>query len=567
MTPFRKQTSQVEDDLLNSGKPFSPPSSAPAWTHEPGPWEVRLMISLPAILVLLVIGIGLANYFLFDGMSDSIGDTQRSLEQMYLDNVQSGDRAQDAARLKTAIDNLNAARTENLNHILVTLILFSILAVLCGIGLVLSILSPLRKVTEAAASIARGDTQQRVHFKAGFELGQLGKSFNSLVNFVNSMAEQRDAYLNQGEATGWMIVEADGRVTTIDPAGLHLLGTTPGEVVGKTLGEIRATHPNLAPAFLMFCENCAQALSQVEHKEKEAADRETLPLHPIEIELGEPNGASRTLSVVSSLLYDEKNESHAVMIHFRDAAHLKNLSELFSRTDQLAALGTFTMGLSHELRNPMGVLKGLTQLLQEKIADRSDCSPYLTRIVREVDRLDSLIRELYDFSSSPLDQSETLDFNRLVQMAVQQTRQTLDSTVLEGKDVREEYAENLGPVTLQGQRVIRAIGAVLINAFEQMPAGATLTVRTSSLNTALHSPVVLDITNTGSTIDEKLLDRVFEPFYSSKQGGPGLGLAIAYQIVVQNHGQLTVQSQPDQVRFRFVFGKAPTAPFRSENAI
>jgi signal transduction histidine kinase len=519
------------------------------------------MISLPAILVLLVIGIGLANYFTLDGILDSISDTRRSLELIYLENTQTGNQPQATARLKTAIENLKDTSSENQSHILITLILFSILAVLCGIGLVLSILSPLRKVTEAAASIARGDTQQKVHFKAGFELGELGKSFNSLVNFVNSMAEQRDAYLNQGDVTGWMIVEADGRVTTVDPAGLRLLGTQTSDVIGKTLSEIRATHPTLAPAFLMFCENCAQALSQVGYQPDEPTKQEILPLRPIEIDLEGTDGLPRTLSVVSSLLRDEKNESHAVMIHFRDAAYLKNLSELFSRTDQLAALGTFTVGLSHELRNPLGVLKGLTQLLQGKIADRSDCSPYLIRIVREVDRLDSLVRELYDFSSSPLDQVETQDFNRLVQTAVQQTRQILDATVQEGKEVREEYAENLGPVKLQSQRVVRAIHAVLANAFEQMPTGATLTIRTHSLNAAPHSPVVLDILNTGSTIDETIQDKVFEPFFSTKQGGPGLGLAIAYQIVVQNHGQLTVQSQPDQVRFRFVFGKAPEAPF------
>ncbi|HNY28519.1 MAG TPA: histidine kinase dimerization/phospho-acceptor domain-containing protein [Candidatus Sumerlaeota bacterium] len=565
MPPLQEKPPQNPDDLLDTGKPVAPGGSPHAWTHEPGPWEARLMISLPAVLVLLVIGIGLANYFTLDGVLDSISDTRRSLELIYLENTQTGNQPQETTRLKTAIDNLKDTSSENQNHILITLILFSILAVLCGIGLVLSILSPLRKVTEAAASIARGDTQQKVHFKAGFELGELGKSFNSLVNFVNSMAEQRDAYLNQGETTGWMIVEADGRVTTMDPAGLRLLGTQARDVIGKTLSEIRASQPALAPAFLMFCENCAQALSQVEYKEGESQEQEILPLRPIEIEMGETEGLPRTLSVVSSLLRDEKNESHAVMIHFRDTAYLKNLSELFSRTDQLAALGTFTVGLSHELRNPLGVLKGLTQLLQEKIADRSDCSPYLTRIVREVDRLDSLIRELYDFSSSPLDQPETQDFNRLVQMAVQHTRQMLEGTIQEGKDVREEYAENLGPVTLQGQRVIRAINAVLTNAFEQMPVGATLTLRTSSLNAAPHSPVVLDIVNTGSTIDEKVLDRVFEPFFSTKQGGPGLGLAIAYQIVAQNHGQLTVQSQPDQVRFRFVFGKVPAASFRVEN--
>lgn len=553
------------DNRQDSAKPASQGPSSHTWTREPGPWEARLMISLPAILVLLVIGIGLANYFTLNGILDSISDTRRSLELIYLDNTQTGNLPQETARLKTAIENLKDTSSENQSHILITLILFSILAVLCGIGLVLSILSPLRKVTEAAASIVRGDTQQKVHFKAGFELGELGKSFNSLVNFVNSMAEQRDAYLNQGDVTGWMIVEADGRVTTVDPAGLRLLGTQAADVIGKTLSEIRATHPTLAPAFLMFCENCAQALSQVGYQPDEPAKEEILPLRPIEIDLGETAGLPRTLSVVSSLLRDEKNESHAVMIHFRDAAYLKNLSELFSRTDQLAALGTFTVGLSHELRNPLGVLKGLTQLLQGKIADRSDCSPYLTRIVREVDRLDSLVRELYDFSSSPLDQVETQDFNRLVQTAVQQTRQILDETVQSGKEVREEYAENLGPVKLQSQRVVRAIHAVLTNAFEQMPAGATLTIRTSSLNAAPHSPVVLDILNTGSTIDEKIQDKVFEPFFSTKQGGPGLGLAIAYQIVVQNHGQLTVQSQPNQVRFRFVFGKAPEAPLRSSH--
>jgi two-component system sensor histidine kinase HydH len=261
----------------------------------------------------------------------------------------------------------------------------------------------------------------------------------------------------------------------------------------------------------------------------------------------------KPMAVGSSAICDKDNVPVSMVFHFRDLSRIQSLNLLFSRTDQLAALGTFTMGLSHELRNPLGAIKGTAQLLKDKIPDRSDCVSYLQHIVREVDRLDKLVRELYDFSRFPGGAKTICDLNQLTRETLDQVLRGSPPTLKSGKTLREEYTENLPRVLVQRDRMMRAIGNVLLNALENMPQGATLVLRTGIIDEAPQTRIMLEVANTGSAIPKEDLDKIFEPFFSTKPSGMGLGLAISYQIAVQNRCLLRASSDGDSVCFRFAF--------------
>lgn len=500
---------------------------------KPTRWDVRMIISIPAIVTLLVISMGVAYYAVSLDLVTRIDGLAVKMDETGAQGVGSSD-------LRGLVSGV-------LEKALTILLIFALLGLISGLALVWTILRPIRMVADAVARIARGEIKQNVRIRGGgFEIDQLGKSFNSMVDFINSMIETRDTFLSEGIETGLLVVDAEGRVSSISPSGQTILGADPEKLLGKTLDEIRRAYPDLAPTFMEYCR-------------KRAKEAPPAPSSEVDLEGQAPD--ENTLSVDCCVVRNQKGEPLATIFHFRDADRIEHLSQLFSRTDHLAALGTFSFGLSHELRNPLGALKGTAQLLGEKIGDRDECRPYLQRIVREVDRLDGLVRELYDFSRSPTGREGIFDLNAVVSEAVQATVRGISEEQKSGKKVIEEYAKGLAPVVVQKDRVMRAITNVLVNAFEHTASGATLRVRTGALVNHFASPVTLDVINTGSSIPQENLNRIFEPFFSTKQGGTGLGLAIAYQIVSQNHGVLKAFSEDGQVRFHFVFRHvAPQEP-------
>jgi len=488
------------------------------------------MISVPALMLLVVIGMGLAYYLIGLSLVERINAIEPP------------------AASSQAVRDLQVHAGTFLIEVIAVLVVFSIIAVGISLVLVWTLLRPIRMLADAAATITRGDIRPTIDLRDSlFEVAQLGRTFNSMVDFINSMAEQREAFLSEGIHMGSMMVNVRGKITTINGYGLELLGAGREALIGKTIDEVRNGSPDLAPEFLEWC------LEQV--KETEALPREA------QLEAGR-NGRV-PLAVSASVLRDERNLPSAVLVNFRDASEAENLKDLFNRTDQLAALGTFTYGLSQELRNPLAALKGTAQLLGEMVADRQDCQPYVRRMEHEANRLDRLMRELYDFSHSPAGQPEANDLNDLARRARAWAEQELSENVREGKRVVEDFDLDLPRVLVQSDRMTRAISNVIVNAFENMPEGATLILRTLSDLPSDPSetgsvkgplgPAILEIENTGSTVSEENQGRIFEPFFSTKAGGSGLGLAISYQVLSQNRGHLAVDARPDSVCFRFIF--------------
>ncbi len=496
------------------------------------------MISVPAVLILLCIAMGLAYYLSAFNLSLILEDLQQKVSSGETDAV------------VTSLGELSRTLPA---RALVWIFIFCLLALLLGMGLVFSILMPLRQITDAAATIARGRIQHRVNIRAGFELGELGRNFNSMVGYINSMIEQRDALLKQESNVGTMTVDEDGCLTTISPFGLDLLRTPSEELIGESLGRIRERMPDLAPGLFDFAHDCYVAFQSARQADADRASK-VLPDQPVEIEISEPGSDSdQVLSVSCSALRDESNELSSLIFHFRDAVSLRNLNDLFSHTDQLAALGTFTFGLSHELRNPLGAIKGTVQLLEETVGDDADCRPYLERIVRETNRLDLLVRELYDFSRTPVDPRVSQDINALTRQAIREAQAGTDDEKLNAIDFSVDYGENLPRCVVQETRIVRAIANIVSNAYEHTPVGHRISVRTQAGSSGGGGPVIVEINNTGSTIAEENMDKIFEPFFSTRERGSGLGLAIAYQSVLQNHGQLHVACDDDGVTFRFAF--------------
>jgi signal transduction histidine kinase len=237
----------------------------------------------------------------------------------------------------------------------------------------------------------------------------------------------------------------------------------------------------------------------------------------------------------------------------RDVSGIYNFYEQIQRADRLAAIGTLATGIAHEIRNPLASIRGMVQLMAETAAENpeTDRHPgYHARILREVDRLEKLITDIMDFAHAGDSAPEEVNLNQLLFEACEAARYKLGE-VRACVDLRLCLDEDLPTTILMADRVRQAILNLVLNAFEHAASIGRGPVRvTSQVDTAdTNRPILLTIANPGEPLDDITRERIFEPFYTSKPEGTGLGVPIAYQTILANRGTLELQCEEGEIRF------------------
>jgi two-component system sensor histidine kinase HydH len=208
------------------------------------------------------------------------------------------------------------------------------------------------------------------------------------------------------------------------------------------------------------------------------------------------------------------------------------LQEELRRSEHLASLGLLLAQVAHEIRNPLAGIRSTVQLWQ-RLPKESQTPESMQSVVTAVDRLNSLLTDLLYFSRSELTDRESIDLNSLV-------RETMEFMRAQALQQQVQIELNLAPQLPRISGSARALRQVVINlatnALQAMPQSGRLQCRTS-LNPA-GDTVVLEIADTGAGIDPSVRSRLFEPFFTTRDQGTGLGLALCREIVLQHGGQI-----------------------------
>jgi signal transduction histidine kinase len=246
---------------------------------------------------------------------------------------------------------------------------------------------------------------------------------------------------------------------------------------------------------------------------------------------------------------DQQGRVHGLVLNLRDRREFQKFMEEMSRADRLATLGTFSAGLAHEIRNPLGAIKGTAQLLAEVTKDQPDIQSYVEIIVKEANRLNHLVEEVQEYSQPISSHMDPLDLNALLAEVVTMARNHTGRA--QGVEILEDHGR-IPPIMGSRDRLVQAILNVMVNALQATPEGGRVTVVTRFTPTQDY-PVVVRIHNSGSSIPPEVLRRIFEPFFTTKSAGSGLGLTIAHQVISHHHGRMDVANEPDGVAFTMRF--------------
>lgn len=231
---------------------------------------------------------------------------------------------------------------------------------------------------------------------------------------------------------------------------------------------------------------------------------------------------------------------------------IQQAEEAVRRSDRLAALGQLSAGLAHELRNPLGTIRASSEMLARNVTAENEVAREMAGfIAAEVDRCNSLITRFLQFArplqlkAAPADLSHTIDH------AVEMVQREIP-----GIAIYKNYEPEIRPFPFDAELMERVFYNLLLNAAQASPPGGAVTVKTRAAGGAAEIAVI----DRGVGIGPEQIDNVFNPFFTTKPDGVGLGLAIVSKIVDEHGGKITVDSEPGKGSvFRVLLPTVPAA--------
>ena len=259
-----------------------------------------------------------------------------------------------------------------------------------------------------------------------------------------------------------------------------------------------------------------------------------------EIILEEKGLKKKILDLNTSFLTDESGEITGVVVVIRDVTEIKGLNEEMALHKRLVALGKLSAGIAHEIRNPLSSIRGLAQFVYNSFSKTDERKEDLNTIIQEVDRLNKLVVQVLDFAKLKKPNLIRFSLNDLI-------RKITELFKLEIKDKQIKFSLELSPDISQIQadedQVRQILMNVIINAIQAIPKKGEIKIKTEKCLLRGEPAIKLIIEDSGIGIPEKDFNQIFDPFFSTKDKGSGLGLSIVYKLIEAHQGEIKVESK------------------------
>lgn len=232
---------------------------------------------------------------------------------------------------------------------------------------------------------------------------------------------------------------------------------------------------------------------------------------------------------------------------------LKMAQERMVRIEKLAASGRLASSAAHEMRNPLAIISTTAQKLHEELKGNAPQKKYLQTILKNMERVDRIFRELLDFTRSSKLRLGSHNINQILTGVIHYIEERCDRQRVK---IMKELAPHLPKIRMDKREMERVFLNLTLNALAAMPKGGSLTLITTRIDadsdtdrhrisgTQCQYPCVsVVVSDSGCGIPKKYLDRIFDPFFTIKEQGTGLGLSISHRIIEEHKGTMDVESE------------------------
>jgi len=261
-----------------------------------------------------------------------------------------------------------------------------------------------------------------------------------------------------------------------------------------------------------------------------------------------PDGSVASVSLITSPVFSPEGLDEGITLLIRDIRRVKELEEDLRRSDSLVSVGVLAAGLAHEIKNPLGGIRGAAQLLQMEVEENRELTDYTSLIVRETDRVTGLIEELLDFANPKSLKKEQVNIHEILDSVI--ALQSRSEATRETKFITE-YDPSIPPLVGDSDKLAQVLLNIIKNGCEAMDGRGSLKVVTRVVNDFMineksgsrSTMIAVDVIDSGPGISEEAQRMLFTPFYTKKRGGTGLGLAVSHRIIEGHKGYIKVESR------------------------
>lgn len=347
-----------------------------------------------------------------------------------------------------------------------------------------------------------------------------------------------------GMRCGVLAIDPRGTLLVINEPACRILEVERSPLPGTPLDEAIPNHPELNQAM------------------KSAFHLSSLP-NRAEVELRNAPRGSRTIGFTLSLIRDADSRVTGAAMFFKDLTPIEHKAEQERLKDRLATLGRMAASMAHEIRNPLAAMDVQCKLLGRRLGPFPDCVELVDRISEEIKRLNRSVDSCLQYVRPVIPQLEPSDLNALVEEAI-----SIADKRRAGVPICFDAEPGLSPFLMDAALLRQVLVNLLLNALEAVgdrPAGR-VAVRTQCLHASGQASVpyrpnsgahgdpwnavrryaVVRVTDNGSGIDEESREHMFDPFYTTKSGGSGVGLAVSKKIIASHSGMIDVVSAPGE---------------------
>ncbi len=322
--------------------------------------------------------------------------------------------------------------------------------------------------------------------------------------------------------SGLITIDLEGTIYTFNKTAEEITGRTSAEMRGKSI-------------FSLF----GDIQREIEHA---LADEYHTTEFQRRYEIGftTPDGFVVQLGYSISPLFAESGDKTGLIVTFQDLTEIRSMEESGRRKDRLAAVGRVAAGLAHEIRNPLGAMRGAIQVLESKTEKDSSQMKLMEIILRESDRLNDIITNFLKYARPKASKFSVIDIRQPIEDTITLLRHSPD--VNGNHIIVTDLPEKPIMISADESQLKQIFWNLSRNSIQSMADGGTLNV---SLNKTSRNRISITFSDTGCGMSPKQVGQLFEPFSKSTSGGTGLGLSIVYQIIRDHDGTINVSSKED----------------------
>jgi two-component system, NtrC family, nitrogen regulation sensor histidine kinase NtrY len=449
-------------------------------------------------------------------------------------------RALQISRSYEQYKHLMFLKTPVKNSYILTLLMITLVIIFaatwCGLYLAKGITVPIQKFAEGTHEVAHGNWDYKIESGGDDEIGTLVDSFNQMTRDLKQIhleLEQRKRFVETllaNIAAGVIAVDPAGKITTWNKAAEEIFGVKAAGVLGRNQDEI------FQAGRLQVMRDILESV-----KDRESVERQ--------IKIASPE-RSLTVVVAAATLRDDDGKTVGVMVFLEDITQIQ-------KVQRMEAWREVARRIAHEIKNPLTPIQLSAERLRKRYAKMLEGNGAIldkctSTIIQQVDELKNLVNEFSHFARLPSAQLATRNLNEIVQEGL--------FLFKEGhNDIQFHFhAGDIPPLELDREQIKRVVINLLNNAVAAVEETGQIKI-TTSLDPA-RGVVYLEIADNGHGVAAEARARIFEPYFSTKKNGTGLGLTIVNQIVEDHRGYIRVRAnEPQGTKFTIEF------PVQTEN--